>query len=85
MPYCFRPHSTHLTQPLDVVLFGPTQREYGLLVMEEMRQGRCVRKQDFNRCVYYNPSDSRVVLTLHQAFSYCAKEGFQAIGNRSCI
>ena len=49
LPYCFRPHSTHLCQPLDVVLFGPTQKEYGLLVLDEVRRGNKVRKEDFSR------------------------------------
>ena len=49
LPYCFRPHSTHLCQPLDVVLFGPTQKAYGLLVLDEVRRGNKVGKEDFSR------------------------------------
>src|SRR6266545_6176106 len=47
--YCFRPHSTHLCQPLDMVLFGPTQKAYGLLVLDEVHRGNKVGKEDFSR------------------------------------
>src|SRR3954469_6400624 len=32
-------HSSHLTQPLDIGLFGPLQRHYGVLLAEWLRGG----------------------------------------------
>jgi len=32
-----------------MVLFGPTQKAYGLLVLDEVRRGNKVGKEDFSR------------------------------------
>ena len=41
-------HSTHLTQPLDISLFGPLQRYYGVLLAEWFKGGYpAISREDF--------------------------------------
>jgi len=41
-------HSTHLTQPLDIGLFGPLQRYYGILLAKWFKRGYpAISREDF--------------------------------------
>jgi hypothetical protein len=49
LPFCFIPHSTHLCQPLDVVIFSMMQRSYGKLVLRTRKEGITISKAFFSK------------------------------------
>jgi hypothetical protein len=48
LPFCFIPHSTHLCQPLDVIIFSMMQKEYGSLVKQFTKKGLHINKTNFS-------------------------------------
>jgi hypothetical protein len=49
LPFCFIAHSTHLCQPLDVVIFSMMQRSYGKLVLRTRKEGITISKAFFSK------------------------------------
>ena len=49
LPFCFIAHSTHLCQPLDVVIFSMMQRSYGKLVLRTRKEGITITKAFFSK------------------------------------
>ena len=48
--YCLPPHSSHITQPLDVGLFSPLKKSWQHAVAEfQYETGECISKQTFAR------------------------------------
>ncbi|KZT51130.1 CENP-B protein [Calocera cornea HHB12733] len=48
IPLCLPPHSSHLTQPLDISLFGPLKRAYSDKINNLVRGGVThIKKDDF--------------------------------------
>ncbi|KZP02544.1 hypothetical protein FIBSPDRAFT_675775, partial [Athelia psychrophila] len=71
LPYCFIPHSTHLCQPLDVLIFSMMQREYSKLVFEQTRLNIRINKTLFSSLLEKVRDSILTPSTIVKSFETC--------------